>query len=256
MKKFLIENINVGAAKGGIACGPVSGLVVAEVSLKDLETGAITFHALTEISGTLNFTKSSRSTFDIQVKEDYEDKKSWSIVEDAFSGGYSDYDEFYESLKTCDEEHRQIWKLLACLVRASWDEIAEMKGIFTGKHLDEIEIPVCDAEQEYLDAREEEDDPLEDIRDAYIGEQANLGLFDFKEGDSPEGSYSSEETFRTEDGDEYKCTIGFDLDEDGIITYVPRIRCKKRQDDGTYTETEKIPAKAYELLRNELSGLL
>lgn len=255
MKKFLIENISVGVSKGGIACGPVSGLVVAEISLKDAETNEVTYHSLTEVSGTLSFTQSSRSTFDIQIKENYDDEVSWSIVENGYSGGYSDYEEFYEDLASCDEEHRLIWKLLACLVRADWNEISEMKGQYEGKLLDEIQIPVCDAEQEYLESHEE-DDPLDAIRDEFVGLAVNIGLFDFKEGESPEGDYTFEETVQGKDGNEYKCMLGFDLDDAGIIKYIPRIRCKKRQDDGTFTDTDLIPAEAYERLRDELDGMM
>lgn len=254
MKKFLIEDISVGVSKGGIACGPVSGLVVAEICLRDTETNTVTYHALTEVGGTLNFTQSNRSTFDIQVEENYADSASWAIVEDSFSGGYSDYEEFYEDLPSCDEEHRIIWKLLACLVRADWDEIAEMKGLYTGKLLSDIEIPTCDAEQEYMENQEE--DSLDAIRDEYVGLQVNIGLFDFKEGESPEGDYTFEETIQGQDGSEYKCILGFDLDDDGTIKYIPSIRCKKRQDDGTFAETTFIPAEAYERLRDELNGMM
>ena len=256
MKKFLIEDISVGVSKGGIACGPVSGLVVAEICLRDTETNAVTYHALTEVGGTLNFTQSNQSTFDIQVKEDYEDKASWIVVEDSYCGGYSDYEEFYNDMSSSDEKHQRIWKLLACLVRESWNEIAEMKSCYTGKLLDEIEIPVCDAEQEHLDGKNEIEDPLETIPDEYVGFPVNIELFDFQDDDTPEGDYSFEETFHTEDGSEYKCTLSFNLDKDGIVTHIPCIRCTKRQDNGSYTETEDIPAEAYKLLRNELDGMI
>lgn len=254
MKKFLVEDISVGVSKGGIACGPVNGLVVAEIRLRDTETNEVSFHALTEVGGTLNFTQSDRSTFDIQIKENYEDSDSWAIVEAGFSGGYSDYEEFYEDLTTCDKEHQLIWKLLAYLVRAGWDEIAEMKSRYTGKLLNEIEVPACDAEQEYLDSSDE--DSLDALRDEYVGLQVNIELFDFKEGDSPEGDYSFEEVIQSQDGNEYKCTLGFDLDKDGIINHIPRIRCKKHQDGGVYVETDFVPAEAYERLRDELNGIV
>lgn len=267
MKKFLVEDISVGASKGGIACGPVSGLVIAEICLKDTENGTISYHALTEVGGTLSFTNSSTSTFDIQVREDYEDKASWATVESSYAGGYSDYDEFYEDLTTCDEEHQLIWKLLAYLVRADWDEIAEMKANNTGKSLDEIEIPVCDAEQEYLDSlREEastdditeEQDSLEAIRDEYVGLSVNTGAFDFPEDESPEGYYSCKESFQDEDGNMYICTLGFDLNESGTITNISGIRCKKLldKDTDTYENIEVLPAEAYKLLRSHLEGLV
>ncbi len=254
MKKFLVEDISVGVSKGGIACGPVNGLVVAEIRLKDTEANRVVFYALTEVGGTLNFTQSDRSTFDIQMKENYEDSESWAIVEEGFSGGYSDYKEFYEDLPTCDEEHQRTWKLLAYLVRANWDEIAEMKNHCTGKLLSEIIVPVCDAEQDYMKVQDE--GFLEAIRDEYVGLQVNIGLFDFKEDESPEGDYTFEESIQSQDGSEYKCTLGFSLDDGGIIIFIPLIRCKKLQDDGTFVETSSIPAEAYERLRDELNGMV
>lgn len=254
MKKFLVEGINVGVSKGGIACGPVDGLVVAEIRLKDVEANAVIFHALTEVGGTLNFTQSDRSTFDIQVKENYEDQEAWALVEAGYVGGYSDYDEFYEDLATCDEEHRLIWKLLACLVRADSDKFAEIKGRCTGKLLSEIEIPLCDAEQAYKESHEE--GSLEALRDEYVGLQVNIGVFNFKEGESPEGNYTFEESIQSQDGSEYKCILGFDLDKDGIIYHIPRIQCTKRQDDGIYVETDFVPSEAYERLCDELNNMV
>ncbi len=255
MKKFLIDDFIAGVSKGGMACGPVGGHVVAELRLINTEDNTVTYHGLSEVEGTLNFTESDVSTYKIQIEEDFENQDAWNIVEAAYAGGYSDYDEFYDDLKTCDEDHRLIWKLLAYLVRASWEEYDRMKFSFPGKYLSEIEIPVCDAEQEYL-ANHEEEDPMEDIQDEYIGQAVNISLFDFQEGDTPEGGYSFEETVQEQDGNEYKCAFGFDLDDDGIIKYIPRIRCKKRQDDGTFTDTDFIPAEAYERLRNELDSMM
>ena len=262
MKKFLVEDIQVGVSKGGIACGPVGGLIVAEICLKNMEDSTICYHALTEVEGTLSFVESSRSTFDIQITENYDDKASWTAVETGYAGGYTDYDEFYEDLNTCDEEHRQIWKFLAFLVRAGWDEVAKIKTSCTGKYLSEIEIPVCDAEQEYLEEHGAETDPanvnLDSIRDSYVGFQVNVGLFDFPEGESPEGDYTLEETFKDKAGNEYKCIIGFDLDENGIITHIPQIVCKKLIDknNNLYEDVAEIPEEAYELLQNELEGMI
>ena len=257
MKKFLIDGFTAGVSKGGMACGPVGGHVVAELRLINTEDNTVSYHSMTEVEGTLNFTESDISTYEIQIKEDYEDKEAWATVEAAYAGGYSDYDEFYEDLKTCDENHRLIWKLLAYLVRSSWDEYDRMKFRCTGKYLNEIEIPVCDTEQEYLENHEEED-PMEDIRDEYIGLAVNIGLFDFPEGESPEGSYSCKRTCSGKDGNEYLCTLGYDLDNDGIITYVSNIKCKKiiGPENEVYEDVSPIPVEAYELLRDELDGML
>lgn len=160
MKKFMIENVQVGVSKGGMACGPVSGHVVAEVCVRDVEAGTVAYHSLAEVEGTLNFTLSTESTYEGQIEEDYEDTEFWDKISAGENGGYTDYNEFYadlESHELCDEDTALIWKYLAYMVRADWDEIDKMKELSIGKILGEFEIPVCDAEQDYLEEKEEEE---------------------------------------------------------------------------------------------------
>ncbi len=159
MKSFLIEDVRVGISKGGMACGPVGGHVVAEVQVRDMESGEQSWHSLAEVEGTLNFIETNESTFDTQIEEDFDNEEAWQTVKDGDAGGYCDYYEFYDDLTahdTCDEDHAPIWKLLAYLVRADWDETESFKTECIGKRLNDLEIPVCDAEQNYLDELSEE----------------------------------------------------------------------------------------------------
>lgn len=154
MSKFLIEDIKVGISEGGIACGPVGGHVIAEARIRNMEDDTVTYHSLAEVDGTLNFTETDESTFDTQIHEDYDDEEAWKLVSDGEAGGYCDYTEFYEDLDCrdiCDEDHVLIWKYLAYMVRSDWDEIAAMKAVSVGKCLGDFDIPVCDAEQDYID---------------------------------------------------------------------------------------------------------
>lgn len=158
MAKWLIEDVKVGESKGGIACGPVGGHIVAELQLRDTEEDAVSYYGITEVEGTVNLTESDQSLYDIEIEEDYDDKAAWEKVSNAEAGGYCDYHDFYEdiyNLDTFDEDNVLIWKLLAYFVRASWEEIDAMKAKCIGKALEEIEIPICDAEQDYLDEQEE-----------------------------------------------------------------------------------------------------
>ena len=254
MKKFLVEDFIVGISKGGLACGPVSGHVVAELCLRNAEDNSLTYHSLTEYEGTLNFTEGNKSIFDILINENFEDTSALTVIEGSYAGSYANYTEFYVDMDTCDDYHRLVWKLLAFLVRARWVELDQVKARCIGQPLEDIEIPICDVEQEYSEDLAE--DSFEAIRDEYVGLQVNIGLFDFKEGESPEGDYTFEETVQSKDGNEYKCMLGFDLDDDGIIKYIPRIRCKKRQDNSTFVDTDFIPAEAYERLRDELNSMM
>ena len=154
MSKFLIEGIQVGVSAGGVACGPIGGHVIAEACIRKLDDGAVTYHSLAEVEGTLNFTETDESTFDTQIEEDYDNEDAWEKVANGEAGGYCDYSEFYEDLENhdiCDEDHALIWKFLAYMVRADWNEYDELKQISIGKCLGDFDIPICDAEQDYLD---------------------------------------------------------------------------------------------------------
>ena len=66
MAKWLIEDVKVGESKGGIACGPVGGHIVAELQLRDTEEDAVTYYGMTEVEGTVNLTESDQSLYDIR----------------------------------------------------------------------------------------------------------------------------------------------------------------------------------------------
>ncbi len=158
MAKRLIEGIKVGQSKGGIACGPVSGSIVVELKLRNTEDNSVNYYAIVETESIPTLLESEESLYDLLIEEDYEDESKWAKVEEAQVGGYMAYGEFYESLKdpACyAEEDVPLWKSLIFFTRAGWDEVEEMKPKFIGKHLDEVEIPVCDAEEEYLEDYEE-----------------------------------------------------------------------------------------------------
>lgn len=267
MKKFLVEDIKVGVSSGGMACGPVGGHVVAEIRIRNTENDTVTWHSLAEVEGTLNFTETSVSTFDIQINENYDDEEAWQIVTDGEAGGYSDYYEFYDDLASqgCDPEHSLIWKYLAFLVRAGWDETDKAKAEDTGKYLEDIEIPVCDAEQDYLDAQDEDDilpdnsleqDLLEDIRAEYIGCQIGSDKLRDSDFESPAGDYSFEETIQDENHHQYRCTGGYTVDDNGIIIGIKRMICQKMDQDDDRAIDNSVLEQAYVLLRDILDGIM
>ena len=158
MAKRIIEDIKVGESAGGIACGPVGGSIVAEMKLRNAEDNSVSYHQIVETEGMPTLLESDESLYDILIEEDFEDKEAWAKVENAQAGGYCAYSEFYDDVKdleTFDEEDVPLWKLLVFFTRASWEEIDKMKPQFIGKALEEIEVPVCDVEKEYLDEDEE-----------------------------------------------------------------------------------------------------
>ena len=154
MTNLFIEDIKVGIAGGINPCGSETGWVIAEARIRNTADGSISYHSLAEVEGALNFIETKESTFDIQMNVMEADDESNQKVSDGNIGGYDDYNAFYEDLKSqtiCDKNHILIWKYLAYMVRSDWDEIEQMKAKSIGKCLGNFKIPVCDAEQEYLD---------------------------------------------------------------------------------------------------------
>ena len=158
MKRFLIEDVRVGISKGGIACGPVLGNVIGEIVLRD-EDGKATYHCMAEVSGTLNFYESEASLYQGQIDEDFDNAEFADLLESSFTEGYDNYYDFYEEVNAMQPLSviARIRKYLAYMVRADWPEIDRLKADTKGKLISDIEIPLCDAEAEYLEEANDED---------------------------------------------------------------------------------------------------
>ena len=269
MKKFVVEDVKVGISKGGMACGPVSGHAVAEIRIRDLENGMVMYHSLAEVDGTLNFFETEESTFEFQIAEDCEDEEAMERFAESSSGGYDGYDEFYQDMvdqDTCDEEHAMIWKLLAYLVRASLEEIEQMKKKCISRCVGNFEIPMCDAEQEYQDGQDEEkEDGLESIEecldalnDEFVGRRIDISDIPLEEDETPAGDYSSSVTFEDEKHQKYRLQYSIDVNDDAEITHVSWPKCEKLEGEKYVPcpDGEVSITQIYIVLRDELIGWL
>lgn len=269
MKKLFVEDVKVGVSRGGMACGPVSGSVVAEVCIRDLEKETAKYYSLTEVEGVPNFFETDESTYDRQIEE-VDDEEFWDMLSAHTAGDFSDYYGVYanqEEFELHDPEHLLVWKYLIYMVRADKDEIEQLKADSVGKCLGDFEIPVCDVEQEYLDdiadGETEEvksdviENLLEDIREEFVGLTVNTSGMDLEENESPEGYYSSNVIFR-EGQNEYKLEYNLDVDEKAKITYVGKPICKMLVGEEYISCPEgKVDAdKIAEVLRDELNSWL
>lgn len=70
MAKHLIEDIKVGVSAGGMACGPVPGCVVTEITLRDTGDNSVVYYGMTEVEGTEVHLKSDESIYETQIKDD------------------------------------------------------------------------------------------------------------------------------------------------------------------------------------------
>ena len=159
MKRFLIEDVRVGISIGGIACGPVSGNVIGEIVLRD-EDGKATYHCMAEVSGTLNFYESDFSLYQGLIDEDFDNAEFVDHMDSSFTEGYGSYYDFYEGINAMQplSVTARIQKYLAYVVRADWPEIDSLKADTIGKLIGDIDIPLCDAEREYLEETLNEDE--------------------------------------------------------------------------------------------------
>ena len=154
MKKLIIEEVSVNVSEGGMACGPVSGNVVVEVRVRD-DSGKDSYHGLVECDGIPNIYASGVSRYRKELAMDYAEGEVFPSAED-----YSCYEEFYQdfdALAARDLSHALLLKYLICLARLGWDEVEALKAASVGKPLGSFDIPVCDAEEEYLEMCEEEE---------------------------------------------------------------------------------------------------
>lgn len=159
MKKFLIEDVHVGISKGGIACGPVPGNVIGEIVLRN-EDGIATYHCMAEVSGTLNFYVSESSIYQGQIEEDFNNVELTDLMESSFTEGYDSYFDFYDKVNNMQplSVTTRIRKYLAYIVSADWPEIYRLKADTIGKLISDVEIPLCYAEEEYLEETNDEDE--------------------------------------------------------------------------------------------------
>lgn len=150
MARFYIEDIKCGLGAGGMSCGPVSGPVVAEAKVKD-DNNEIFYLSLAEVDGFPNFFQTAESTYDMQVSQEMTDEDidylNDNYVDSDVEGDYNNLFEMTEE----DEELLPLLKYLTYIVRADWDECKRFQEETKGKYVDEIEIPMCDLEEEYLD---------------------------------------------------------------------------------------------------------
>lgn len=159
MTKYVLENVKVGVSEGGVACGSVGGSVNVEACVRAIDDGKVTYHTITDYDGFPSFMITDESKYDGLMEENYEDTEFWTEVQNSEVAEYGDYNDFYEDLQEhelCKEEWEPIWRYLAYMACADWNEIDKMKILSVGKVLGDFEIPVCDMEQEYLNSKKAE----------------------------------------------------------------------------------------------------
>ena len=161
MKRYIIEEAKCGITEGGIACGPVDGSVVATVRFKD--EGESKWISLVEAQGIPNVYLSDKDIHEDLVKEDFENDEFTAYMEEHYINEFNgiefgtDYSDTFESISNDPENPAvPLIKYLIALVRCDMEEVDGIISMATGKYADELEIPVSDVEEDFLDEYDEE----------------------------------------------------------------------------------------------------
>lgn len=142
---YLIKGIRYGITEGGMACGPVSGNVVASIEFQDDDK--VSFLSMVEVFGVPEFYFSEEDIYDelLEESEDFIDKAN-SLIINEFNGiELKEYEDIMEELKKpYNEEDIALIKLLIAVVRLDYDEADKLIEESVGKYIKDINIPDTD----------------------------------------------------------------------------------------------------------------
>jgi hypothetical protein len=142
---YLIKGIRYGITEGGMACGPVSGNVVASIEFQDDDK--VSFLSMVEVFGIPEFYFSEEDIYDelLEESEDFIDKAN-SLIINEFNGiELEEYEDIMEELKKpYNEEDKALIKLLIAVVRLDYDEADKLIKESVGKYIKDINIPDTD----------------------------------------------------------------------------------------------------------------
>lgn len=161
MKRYFIEEAKCGIGEGGFACGPVSGPVI--VQIKYTVDGETKYIVNEEFEGFPNIYEPEEDVFDAIVNDTMDDDERTDLINDNLIGeldGISlsgEYEEIIESLlENEDSPAAPFVRYILALTRCLSEDVEELIKKAEGKFVDEIEIPISDIEEEYLEENEEE----------------------------------------------------------------------------------------------------
>ena len=156
MKRYFIETAKCGITEGGMACGPVPGNVVVTVQFKEGST--VQWLSLVEFDGIPNVYLSDKDIYEDLVAEDLDDEKFTEYMNENFIQEFNgikfddDYSTTFESIAD-DPKNPAIplVRYLIALVRCDMDDVENLIQMASGKYADQLDIPVSDVEEEFMD---------------------------------------------------------------------------------------------------------
>lgn len=155
MERFLIEEAKCGVAD----TVPMISVVISSVKFSDGKKSQ--WLNLTEVDGIPTFHLTDEDVFDILMRDDFGDEET-----DMFDNALSDeffgidllggYDEIFDSIYD-DPENPVVpfIRYIIALTRCKIEDEKELVEAAVGKYVDEIKVPISDAEDDYLSKKGE-----------------------------------------------------------------------------------------------------
>lgn len=162
MKRYFFEDVKCGVSAGGFACGPVDGSVNASLKINDGES--VKWLTLSELMGIPDAFLTEDDVYEKLINNDFSDEftdymnahhiDSYNGI--AFEEGY--YETFSNIEENPENPANPVVRYLVSLIRCSMEETEMMIELGKGKYADEIDVPMSDVEEEYMEDKEEYDD--------------------------------------------------------------------------------------------------
>ncbi len=162
MKRYLVEEAKCGVTRGGWACGPVPGNVV--VTIKFKANNKSRWFSIVEFDGMPNYFLSDTDGHNILMEEEgndafmaFSEKNSISSLDGIDLGG--DYESLFSNIsEDPDNPVVPLLRYAVALVRCDMDEVEELIEMAQGRYTDELDIPVSDVEEDFVDDEDEDEE--------------------------------------------------------------------------------------------------
>ena len=153
MSRFFVERVKCGVADSGMPGGDV--IVTIQYRKDD---GPSQWISNAECDGYATIYLNDFDPFDVLMSEDDENEKRGVGMIDSFENiEFNDYEDMFDAFS--EDEDNPVVPLLRYLIavtRCGKDEQDKLIAAAQGKYIDEVEVPISDIEEDYLDDLEEE----------------------------------------------------------------------------------------------------
>lgn len=148
-KRFLIEDAKCGVAQSG----PMIGIVITSVKFNDGESSK--WFNLAEVDGIPCFYLTEDDVYDTLISnefsEEFQEMLDNSYIEEFEGITFGEYEEVFDSIyENPDNPAVEFIRYVIALTRCALKDVKKLVKRAVGKYVDEIKVPVSDAEDDYV----------------------------------------------------------------------------------------------------------